>query len=382
MAVEPILNPSASSPGHAAAHGALAVRHRCGALPVSAATICGHSWLVPEGWAGGIPGVTQDTWGIAPRVGAMLNGATVTNLAISGSKLMLASVNGSWRSVMQSVLRPRTAAPWIPVGGLHVAGWGINDAAEGSYAANAASWRACLLTVVSRFRAAAVFEDDHASVVGSVGTTTTASTAANSGAGWLVIDPGETATISVPADYTGTPITIAFQTGEAANAGTATITEGATPLATVPTGIVLAASGFVGTTCARIENLAPGAHTLVVSAATHEVRLDWWGIEAEPAPPVVLMGVARLPSYEGLWALASDAGVASYHAQAVSVAAQFTDGLVGIADIDPLLDAEPTLFQPTGPPTHVNEAGAAIVAGAIYDALALLPLTSHILAHR
>jgi hypothetical protein len=193
--------------------------------------------------------------------------------------------------------------------------WGINDLASQAVYEWGTRFLHPLRAVIARSRCAWVAEDTHSSVVRGGTNAWGASTGVLSGSASTGTaspngGPGaSTLTITVPDDYPGTALDFAFLW--AANAG-ATVTftiDGAT------TGFTLngAATNSINFNngdkrgrgavknnegVARIEGLAPGRHTVVISttAAASTIYFDWWGIEALEAPLTVIVDLNRLPN--------------------------------------------------------------------------------------
>ena len=320
------------------------------------------------------------------------------NMAVAGSRAAFQGASfGGWATMWREINKlPGKTAPYTNSDGGLLIVTGINDLGNGA-GANAqgqTAWGHAMRSMISRWRASTIKEDTDASVgyTGSWSNGTDIDHASNGTfkfrAGAVT---GDVVTITLPADYDGSPVAVCWMGRPGTNGGT--ITLGGTALASKPengqtilTNDIMPALSFSHVPVTkRITSLtsanAGQTITMTVTVNANEVQFDCWWIEAKEAPPVIVANVAKLtasgystkyPSWNAAPANGScDADVNAYNTVLTNVVAEF-DGMVQIADIDSALNKDATLFFDG---LHPNELGAAKCADAIDDARRKLMLT-------
>jgi hypothetical protein len=320
------------------------------------------------------------------------------NFAIAGSCITKQGASqGGWGTFWREINKlPGKVAPYTNSdGGLLICA-GINDLGTmgGATAQMQTAWGHALRSMISRWRASTIKEDTDASVgyTGSWSNGTDIDHASNGTfkfrAGAVT---GDVVTITLPADYDGSPVVACWMGRPGTNGGT--ITFAGTALvgkpengSTINTNDTMPALSFSHVPVVkRITSLtsanAGQTVTMTVTANLNEVQFDCWWLEAIEAPPVVVCNVARLTatgystkysSWNAAPALGScDADVAAFNTVLTNVRNEF-DGMVQIADIDAALNKTASLFTDG---LHPNELGAALCADAIDIARRRMSLT-------
>lgn len=291
---------------------------------------------------------------------AMLLGARENNYGVDSAGMMSDNsqawghfaATGSWVNFVQNVVQPaRTRAPYLSPLAVVELMWGINDIAQyGPANANfVAVWKMVLTALAARGRLGALYEDNDASVTYGSGWSTATQTTKNSGAGLHFTGTnGSSFTVTVPADYDGQGVVFCFLATNSYT-GTMTATIGATPVGNVSGAAAAALSlgvvvPFVLRLPAGTPGLVPGATiTITASAISTFVFFDWWGIEANPAPLVILADCLRPPTpnygaYSGWPYTPTDADLLAVNAANATVAALFSDGMVITDGADALIN--------------------------------------------
>lgn len=310
-------------------------------------------------------------------------GANWQNYAVNGAALMSQGRSqGGFARILQTV-KPNIGrgGPYAPDGGATLLCYGINDIGfllPSTLARNA--WKEVLRSMISRCRASTIFNDDF-----QVGTRTSYSAGFTnlSGAedfasgGSVRVSTsgttGHTITMTLPADYKGEPVAIAFIAEAGAGTGGTVTFSGTAGVTGTLTTTNIAPTGTHCHMIKRVTNLtsANAGQTIIatVTTAPSSTEFDGWWLEAKNAPPVILCNIARLtatgytsnyPSWTGTEA-SRDADVQNYNADMASIVAEF-DSMVQIADIDSVLTkgidsttGESLFFDGL----HPNELGAA-----------------------
>lgn len=308
------------------------------------------------------------------------------NWAVNGASVIQeGNWRGGWARVMQEVVKPQRAAPYVSDGGATLLCYGINDI--GGFSGLSQAQAQALVThalraVISRCRASVYFDNGF-----SVGTRTTY------GAGWTAFSTGvadysssagtlrratsttsATITLTLPSDYTGQAVVPQF-IAEAAVGGTVTFSGTAGVTGTLSTLSQVPSGGGVKTPVVRrITNLtsANAGQTIVMtlSSVTTQMLFDGWWLEADYPPPVIVSNAARVltAGYAGYANAIGDTDIANLNANSiVPVVAEFTDGMVQLADMDAALNKTTDRFGADG--LHPNERGAGYIAQSYQDAI-------------
>lgn len=321
------------------------------------------------------------------------------NLAIAGSKVTFQGASqGGWATFWREVNKlPGKTAPYTSSDGGLLICTGINDLGSGVPGATTQMQNAfgyALQSMISRWRASTIFEETHASI-GYTGSWSNGTDIDHASSGTFKFRAGavtgDVITVTLPADYDGSPVALCWMGRPGTNGGT--ITFAGTALSgnpangtTLNTNDAMPALSFshvpmikriTGLTSANANQTI----TMTVTANLNEVQFDCYWFEAKEAPPVILCNVARLtaagystkyPAWNAAPVLGScDADVAAFNTVITNVRNGF-DGMVQIADIDAVLNKTASLFTDG---LHPNELGAALIADEIDNARRRFVLT-------
>ena len=343
--------------------------------------IFGHSWFQYQ------TGPSGDQTG---RVDALVRAAmdiewgNWRNFAIAGARCMANNrENGGWARVLDNLYPPvGRSGPYAPDGGATIFCYGVNDLGTygGQNASTRESIRDSLRAMISRARASVVWEDDnltrHTSYTGwaasasgldlSSGGTTRQSSAV-----------GNTFTLTLPADYKGETVALAFLKRPGASGGTVTFTGTAGVTGTFYTGGAQNAAFFEHSyTVHRIKTLtaANAGQTIIVTASSFDASgimfYDCAWMESLTPPPVIVCNIARLTAAGYGNALytawtgtegSKDTDVTTTNTLIATMVAEF-DGMVQVADMDAAIAKD---AAKTSDGIHPNELGS----GAIVDAI-------------
>jgi hypothetical protein len=310
------------------------------------------------------------------------------NYCNAGSKVTADSGNhiGGWVSVFSNMRirgtnSTKKIAPYTGVGGLTVLGWGINDL--GHYtdttqelAAFISAMRCC----ISRVRAAIVMDNTDASVAYGAGFVSTTAMQDLSTMGTLrraTTTTAATATITIPADYNGEVIAVAFIGKAGVTGGVITFSGTAGWTGTISTSNIKASADATNCPVVR-RGTAPitgATQTIICTVTTVDasgnVDFDSWWMESKYPSPVLVQNIARLTatgqSFWAEWSVGGseairDASVVSWNAALVTLLAEF-DSMVQIWDMDAALNKDVNNFSLVVPAqTHPNELGSALAA--------------------
>jgi|ERR1044071_190042 hypothetical protein len=264
--------------------------------------------------------------------------------------------------------------------------WGINDLGNGAGASAAVSvvrvaFAHALRAMISRWRMSTLYEDNF-----SVGTRTSygagftnlAVTDFNSGSSVRIATSTTNATITLtlPSDYGGEVVAIAFVVDGGSSGGAYSISGTAGVTGTFDHRNIMPAFLSHGAFVYRIKGLtaANAGQTIILTltAVSGDSQFDCWWLESKTPPPVIVVGCARLPSagytiYPSWTGPDSqrDLDVLSLNADMQSVISEF-DSMVQFADIDPVLNKNNALF---GDSIHPNDLGAAKCADVVLAAI-------------
>ena len=333
------------------------------------------------------------------RADALLRGAldietgNWRNWAVNGASVIQeGNWRGGWTRVMQETPKPQRTAPYVSDGGATLLCYGINDI--GGFSGLSQSQAQALVThalraVISRCRAS-VYYDNAFSVgtrttYGAGWTAMTGATDYSSSAGTLrraTSTTSATITLTLPSDYTGQTVAIQF-IAEANAGGSVTFSGTAGVTGTLATSSLIPSGGGVKTPVVRrITNLTSSnaGQTIIMTltSVTTQMLFDGWWLEADYPPPVIVSNAARVltAGYAGYANTIGDTDIGNLNTNSIiPVVAEFTDGMVQLADMDTALGKATDRFGADG--LHPNERGAGYIAQAYQDAIErLVPTTA------
>lgn len=309
---------------------------------------------------------------------AELLGVQEVNRAVSGAIACWHDTgsevgDGGYATVLQRFARPADVQASLPEPALALTYYGVNDLGLLG-PGNLGPFEHALRTVISRHRASAVFEEDHESVSRSGGWQPRGAEGPDcSGAGVLETRvAGSTLTIGVPEAFPGGTIALGFVATGAADSRLALAVDGlgAQELDTRGAAEPL---GHRNGVVARLRDLPPGAHTLTctVSDTSGPVAFDYWQVEPEPGPTVLVPLAFRMRDWSHHYSdwphQPGDADVPALNEAIRRVAEEFGDGVVAV-DIDAVLDRREGLFSWEG--VYPNDEGHRLIAETLRDAAA------------
>jgi hypothetical protein len=307
------------------------------------------------------------------------------NWAVTGSEVMKQGVSqGGYARLLQAVPGAIRGAPYVSNGGASLICWGINDMGKsGTGATFLSAYIDAMRTCISRMRMASIKENSDASVSYGAGfTLATTSKEWTSGVDYRTATATTNAnfTITLPADYDGSPVVLCFNGivngGQGTFSGTAGVTGTFSTSAIIPSSEASHAPRIK-----RITNLtaANAGQTIIFTVnaidASGSVDFDCWWIEAANPPPVIVMDIVRLNSlgYSGFAQLSgnsvavNDALVGTWNDALYRMCAEF-DPMVQVAYCDAAVNKNASyLWSVDG--THPTEFGSAALADAIYAAV-------------
>jgi hypothetical protein len=310
--------------------------------------------------------------------------------AVAGSRLTVeGAAAGGWASFYRETSggkMPSKAFPYTSEGGGLCMVFGINDLGTlgGATTQNLVAYQHALRSVISRWRASTIIENDASSgnMVPTYGGTWTAETGKFDGAssgGWRFhATTGGTITWTLPADYDGSPIALAFTGRPGVNGGTVTFSGTAGVTGTISTDNIMASATLSNCpVIKRITNLtsANAGQTIIATVTANNglVYYDCCWIESLSPGPVIVANCPRLtaagytakyPSWTAQTA-SLDGDVQALNAAVLTVVGEF-DAMVQVADLDSVMNKDATLFADG---LHPNDRGAQLCADALLTAV-------------
>lgn len=283
-------------------------------------------------------GGTTDDRNRYPRLLAKRIGAHEINHAVSGAIACWHDTgaevgDGGWEHALRELRRPADVAARLPDGLIGLTHYGVNDLAVVG-PANLEPFKHALRTVISRHRAASVFETSGPR-------------------------------IEVPAAFPGGVVALGFT----ASPGAGTLHEikvDGEHTASIDTRGIAAYEHRCGAV-ARLGPLAPGAHTIEVDGDPTE--LGYWQVEQQDRPLVLVPlahGARSWHVYEGWPNKPVNDDVPALNDAIREVASEFGDGVICV-ETESVLQLSPELM---GESQYPNDAGHRALAGAMHDALA------------
>lgn len=306
------------------------------------------------------------------------------NCAVTGSRLIQqGAAQGGYARFFQLVRKVGFGAPYVSQDGGLILGWGINDLGKsGSGATYLSAYKDALRAVVSRWRAGSIRENTDATISYGAGFTL-----ASSSREWTSGNDYRTATtttsatftITIPSDFTGTPLVICYN--GIVNGGTVTYSGTAGITGTFSTSAIIPSAEL--SHCPRIHRIktltaANAGQTIIgtVTAldASGSVDFDCYWIEAENPGPVIIGDIAKMNSlgYSGFTVLSgnsvatNDGLVDTWNAGIYAVRDEF-DSMVQMAYWDQAIGKDASkLWSIDG--VHPNEKGSGVLADAMLAA--------------
>lgn len=328
------------------------------------------------------------------RSGLDIEQASWRNRCVTGAQLMVQGrAQGGYNRMLQECTKSQRTAPYAANGGGCFMVWGINDPGiQGVATQQQTAYGHALRTCISRWRASSVKEETDASISYGAGFTANSGTqdySSGTGTRRATSTTSATITITIPADYNGETLAVAFIGaagvfgGTITFSGTASMVSGQATLVT--SNIMSGSSGSHTIMVRRMKGPASDATKTIIMTMTQvdasgSVEFDGYWLEADNPPPVIVANIARLltagyASYT-TWSASqasADTDVANFNTVIKNVVAEF-DSMVQIADLDGALNKNLTL--PAGISTyyasdsvHANEYGAAACADAFIAAV-------------
>lgn len=240
--------------------------------------------------------------------------------------------DGGWEHALRKLHRPADVSARLPGGLIGICHYGVNDLAVVG-PQNLDPVKHAMRAVISRHRAASVFDDD-------------------------------CRTITIPGAFTGGVVALGFE-ATPGEGGLQTIEVDGAPAATLDTRGIAVYEKFRCGAVARVGPLAPGAHTITVDGADFR----YWQIE-QADPPLVLLplghGARSWHVYEGWPNKPVNEDVPFLNQALREVAAEFGDRVVCV-DTESVLRLRAELM---GENQYPNDAGHRALADAMYEALA------------
>lgn len=357
--------------------------------------IHGHSWFQfqtgPSGFQDG-------------RVDALVRSAFDIeytgwrNRAMSGARITQPGRHvGGWSRAVTARGVAGRSAPYAPDGGATILCWAWNDAAAMGFQ-NASARSAVVDThraVISRCRASSIWNVTDAARWAFTNWTLQGSGLDLSSGGStrsISVTTTNNATLTLPADYDGGTVAIAFLLRPGATGGTVTFSGTAGVTGTFYSG----GGGQVGTdhayTVKRITNLtaANAGQTIILTctsldASSPIIFLDSAWVESRTPPPVIVCNLHKsivaasygyTNAFSTTWSASGtrtesqmDADVDLYNSALQAMVAEF-DGMVQIADVNEAINPGGVkgVLAKTSDGIHPNEFGAGPIVDAIVAA--------------
>jgi hypothetical protein len=280
--------------------------------------------------------------------------------------------DGGYAHVLQRISRPAIIDAAPAPGLTCLSCYGVNDLAVVG-PDGLGIFEHALRTIISRHRAAAVFEESDASVSASAGWRARAAEGPDcSGPAVLEAErAGESLTISVPEAFAGGTIAIGFVATPGGGAVHEISADGER-VADLDTRAATDPLGHRNGAVVRLRGLAAGPHEIVCRLAepAGPTAFDYWQTEPD-GPPEVLVPlaypIADTAVYRDWPHEPTEAGIELLNASIRRVAAEF-DGWAIPVETAPLLEGRGDLLS--WERRYPNDEGHAAIAGACHEALA------------
>lgn len=309
------------------------------------------------------------------------------NWAVNGSRACIEGAStGGFRRFFNGSKKPQRGGPYVADGGAALFCWGINDLGLVGFTTQIKdAWQHAMRTMISRWRAAVIYENDfqvgtRTSYGAGFGAIAATGYTSNDTAHWCTSTTNANFTLTLPSDYNGETVAVCFVGAGGVSGGIVTWGGTTGVSGTTSTSNILPGSAvshcpvtkrFTGLTSANAGQTITGTvNTLDGGGA---VMLDYWALEAKNPPPIIVCNTARLTatgytsnyaSWTGTEA-SRDQDVVDLNSRLTTLVAEF-DSMVQIADVDSIINKDATLLFSDG--LHPNEFGSAAIVDAIQDA--------------
>lgn len=309
------------------------------------------------------------------------------NWAVNGSRATIEGAStGGFARFFKGSKKPQRGGPYVADGGAAIFCYGINDLGLVGFTTQVkTAFQHAMRTMISRWRMAVIYENDfqvgtrisYGAGFGSIAATGYTS---NDTAHWCTSTTNANFTLTLPSDYNGETVVVCLVGAGGVSGGIVTWGGTTGVSGTTSTSNIMPSSAvshcpvtkrFTGLTSANAGQTITGTvNTLDGGGA---VMLDYWGLEAQNPPPIIVCNTARLTatgytsnyaSWTGTEA-SRDQDVVDLNSNLTSVVAEF-DSMVQLADVDGIINKQSSFYFTDG--LHPNEFGAAAVVDAIADA--------------
>lgn len=309
------------------------------------------------------------------------------NWAVNGSRACIEGAStGGFARFYKGSKKPQRGGPYVADGGAAMFCWGVNDLGlVGNTTQIKTAFQHAMRTMISRWRSSVIYENDfqvgtRTSYGAGFGSVAATGYTSNDTAHWCTSTTNANFTLTLPSDYNGETVAVTFVGAGGVSGGIVTWGGTTGVSGTTSTSNILPSSAvshcpvtkrFTGLTSANAGQTITGTvNTLDGGGA---VMLDFWALEAQNPPPILVCNAARLtasgytsnyPSWSGTEA-SRDQDVVDLNSNLTSVVAEF-DSMVQIADIDSIINKQASFLFSDG--LHPNEFGSAAIVDALSDA--------------
>lgn len=315
------------------------------------------------------------------------------NWAVNGSRACIEGYStGGFARFYKGSKKPQRGGPYVSDGGAMMMCWGVNDLGLVGFTTQIkTAVQHAFRSIISRWRASVIYENDfqvgtrtsYGAGFGSIGA---AGYTSNDTAHWCTSTTNANFTLTLPSDYNGEIVAVTLVGAGGLSGGIVTWGGSAGMSGTTSTSNILPSSAvshcpvtkrFVDGAGKSLLTSANAGQTITGTVNTLDgggaVMLDFWALESQNPPPIIVCNAARLtasgyttnyPSWTGTEA-SRDQDVVDLNANTTAVVAEF-DSMVQIADIDSVINKQAAFLFSDG--LHPNEFGAAAIVDAIADA--------------
>lgn len=278
--------------------------------------------------------------------------------------------DGGYAHVLQRVTRPAEVTALHPERLVGLVYFGLNDLAVLG-ASGLEPFQHALRTVISRHRAASVFEESHESVSHSPEWTPRPADGPDCSGSGVIETSSDAASleIAVPETFPGGTVSLGF-VARAGGGALHTFTVDGEPAGQLDTRRATERSEHAVGAVGRLLDLAPGAHVIScrVSEATGTTAFDYWQVEPETSPGVVVPLAYPLLDWQlyDTWPHPPRArDVARLNSAIRAVAAEFGPKVI-LVDTEAVM-RDRTMFSGEG--VYPNDQGHAALARACAEAV-------------
>jgi hypothetical protein len=288
--------------------------------------------------------------------------------------------NGGWAHIYRNTDVSTSTVIYEPKRDTVIIDFGINDLVK--IGTNSAPFINSLTAAISRFNAAAVFEESHASVAYGGAWNAQTTGAATAPALWAsnnsyasCTSTTRTVTVTVPSDFPGGTVALGFLCDSSGHGAQWSISVDGGAATLVEARAVNAKDWVTGSEATwspvvyRATGLAAGTHTIIatVNAISTTAYFDAWWIEAASPPQVGVVQQYKLPSYAFYTALAVpyppvDADIDTLNGWMTTVVGNFSNAFT--IPTDDVINKSSTLLADG---LHPNDRGHALIAARIAD---------------